>query len=89
MQKAKASGQQSQQESQNDDAGKGEGQIKNAHFWNALSLAGGHTSSLSNLFPLCKQCAKVALMCWCHHLECIDQEGATQLKLIGPPPLHP
>ena len=37
MQKAKASGQQSQQESQKHDAGREESQIKNAHFW-TLSL---------------------------------------------------
>ena len=67
----------------------GGGSFKNAHFQNALSLADLHPHSLSNLFPLCEPCAKVAIICWSHHLECIDQEGATQLKVIGPPPLHP
>ena len=50
--------------------------FKNAHFDFSLSLAGWTTFSLSNLFPLCKQCAKVGMISWCHQMRCIDQRGS-------------
>ena len=84
MQKAKANVQQSQQESQNDDAGREESNIKNAHFLSSLSLADLGPYLLSLPFPLCMQCAKLVII-W----SALTKEGATQLKVIGPPFLQP